>query len=171
MLETIIPILKVLYWPAWYAGIAICAFTVLLTIYFGISAMFRGYRAPAPESRTVALLGWLGILCLAITIGPVIPYMAFAPVSGLTDFLRDEHGRAVGLSILGGVRVIAGDNQSYWRWWGECAAILMLGGRGLCFAVMMWPSPPPRRGRTVLSKILEAPGTKIDRGNGSQPLK
>jgi hypothetical protein len=94
--------------------------------------------------------------------------MAFMPVSGLTDYVRDEYGRAIGLSILRGARVIAGDDQSYWRWWGECVAILVIGGRGICFAIMMWPSRP-RRGKHFLDEVLRQPTPDYDPANGSRP--
>lgn len=169
MLNSILPILQFLYWPAWYAGIVICGFTALLTLYHGLTTFSRrGRSAPAPESKVVALLGWLGTLCLAITLGPVLPYVAFHPVAGLTDFVRDEFGRANGLSILDGTRIIAGDNQSYWRFYGECVLILMLGGRGLCFAIMLWPERRPAA-HPVLAAVLGAPTPRYDKTNGSRP--
>lgn len=146
MLESIIPLLQILYWPALVVAILIGAFTALLAIYYGFSAMRRGHRAPAPESKFVAALGWIGFAAILLAIGPVVSFMASMPIEGLTDFIRDDIGQPVGLSILGGTRIVGGDDQDYIRFWVECVVLLVLGGRGVCFAVMMWPSSRPKSG-------------------------
>lgn len=152
----LIQLLQNLYWPCWYIAIATSAFTVILALYHGITVIFGGRRAPAPKSRTVYVIGWIAMLSLGVILVPAVSFFTFLMPAGIADFVRDSETFKVSLSFLGGVRVFHGDEGYFWLL-AETGALAAIGGRGVMFALMMWPEKP-RRGRRILDAVLEADG-------------
>lgn len=148
----LICLLQNLYWPCWYIAVAASAFTAILALYYGITVIFGGHRAPAPKSRAVYLIGWIAMLSLGVILVPALSFFTFTMPAGIADFVRDPETFKVSLSFLGGVRVFHGD-EGYFRLLAETGALAALGGRGVMFALMMWPESP-RRDRHILDAVL-----------------
>jgi hypothetical protein len=148
----LIQLLQNLYWPCWYIAVVTSAFTALLALYYGLTVIFGGHRAPAPKSRVVYVIGWIAMLSLGVILVPALSFFAFIMPTGIADFVRDPETFKVSLSFLGGVRVLSGD-EGYLRLLVETGALAALGGRGVMFALMMWPESP-RRDRTILDTVL-----------------
>jgi len=144
----LIPILQSLYWPCWYIAVVTSAFTALLTLYYGFTVFFMGHRAPAPKSRVVYAIGWIAMLSLGVILVPALSFFTLMMPAGIADFVRDPETFKVSLSFLGGVRVLSGD-EGYLRLLVETGALAALGGRGVHFALMMWPESPRRRSSLI----------------------
>lgn len=138
----IITFLQYSYWPAWHIAAAATVFTAALSFYYGCTVIRHGSRAPAPESRLVAILGWAGFLSLLVVLTPAIGFFSFWMPHGVVDFVHDPATFKTSLSILGGVRTLAG-NEDYTRFLAECLVFAAIGGRGIPFAMMMWPRRKP----------------------------
>lgn len=152
----LITILQNLYWPCWYIAVATSAFTVLLALYYGLTVIFGGHRAPAPKSRVVYATGWIAMLSLGVILVPAVSLFVFAMPAGIAEFVTDPETFEVSLSFLGGVRVFPGDEGYFWLL-AETGALAALGGRGVMFALIMWPESSPRRS-WLIDKLADLKG-------------